>query len=90
MSRVNPFRRIASLAGPAAAVAAVVLLTPAAMPLAHAQAAQSIQQAAVSNALKSDSAKSDNAKSDGAKPAASQTTGAGNVAAVNQAGPATP
>ena len=85
MSHVSPFCRIAALAGPAAAVAAVVLLTPAATPLAHAQAAQPIQQAAVSNA-----AKSDNAKSDSAKPAASQTTGTGNVAAVDQAGPAQP
>ena len=80
MSRVSPFRRIAALAGPAAAVAAVVLLTPAAASLAHAQAGQPIQQAAVSSAAKSDSA----------KPAASQTTGTGNVAAVDQAGPAQP
>ena len=80
MSRVSPFRRIAALAGPAAAVAAVVLLTPAAASLAHAQAGQPIQQAAVSSAAKSDSA----------KPAPSQTTGIGNVAAVDQAGPAQP
>ncbi|MGA7997708.1 MAG: SGNH/GDSL hydrolase family protein [Bradyrhizobium sp.] len=80
MSRVSPFRRIAALAGPAAAVAAVVLLTPAAASLAHAQAGQPIQQAAVSSAAKSDSA----------KPAPSQTTGTGNVAAVDQAGPAQP
>jgi lysophospholipase L1-like esterase len=84
MSRVSPFRRIAALAGPAAAVAAVVLLTPAATSLAHAQAGQPIQQAAVSSAAKFDSA----------KPAPSQTTGTGtgtgNVAAVDQAGPAQP
>ncbi len=80
MSCVSPFRRIAALAGPAAAVAAVVLLTPAAASLAHAQAGQPIQQAAVSSAAKSDSA----------KPAPSQTTGIGNVAAVDQAGPAQP
>jgi lysophospholipase L1-like esterase len=80
MSRVIPFRRIAALAGPAAAVAAVVLLTPAAASLAHAQAGQPIQQAAVTSAAKSDSA----------KPAASQTTGTGNVAAVDQSNPAQP
>jgi lysophospholipase L1-like esterase len=77
MSRVSPFRRIAALAGRAAAVAAVVLLTPAASSLAHAQAGQPIQQAAVSSGAKSDSA----------KPAASQTTGTGNVAAVDPAQP---
>ena len=76
MSRVSPFCRMAALVGPAAAVAAVVLLTPASMSLAHAQAAQSVQEAAVSDAAKSGSA----------KPAASQTTG--NVAAVDQASPA--
>jgi lysophospholipase L1-like esterase len=79
MSRVSPFRRIA-LAGPAAAVAAVVLLSPAAASRAHAQAGQPIQQAAVTSAAKSDSA----------KPAASQTTGTGNVAAVDQSNPAQP
>jgi lysophospholipase L1-like esterase len=78
MSRVSPFCRMAALAGPAAAVAAVVLLTPASMPRAHAQVSQPIQQAAVSSA----------AKSDNAKPAASQTIGTGNVAAVDQANPA--
>ena len=57
-----------------------MLLTPAAASLAHAQAGQPIQQAAVSSAAKSDSA----------KPAPSQTTGIGNVAAVDQAGPAQP
>jgi len=80
MSRVCPFRRIAALAGPAAAVAAVVLLTPAAASLAHAQAGQPIQQAAVSSAAKSDSA----------RPAASQTTGTGNVATVDPSAPAQP
>ena len=78
MSRVSPFCRMAALVGPAAAVAAVVLLAPASMSLAHAQAAQSVQEAAVSDAAKSGSA----------KPAASQTTGTGNVAAVDQASPA--
>ena len=85
MSRVSPFRRIAALAGPVAAVAAVVLLAPAAVSLAHAQAAQPIQQAAVSSA-----AKSDNSKSDNPKPAASQATGTGNVAAVDPSNPAQP
>jgi lysophospholipase L1-like esterase len=85
MSRVSPFRRIAALAGSAAAIAAVVLLSPAAASLARAQAGQPIQQAAVSSAAKTDSA----------KPAASQTTGAqttgtGNVAAIDQAGPPQP
>jgi len=71
MSFHRPFRQIASLA--MAAVAAFLLLTPAAIPSARAQAAQ---QAALSN----------NAKSDSARPPASQTTtGAGNVAAVDQA-----
>ena len=74
MSFHRPFRQIASLA--VAAVAAFLLLTPAAIPSARAQAAQAAQQAALSN----------NAKSDSARPPASQTTtGAGNVAAVDQA-----
>ena len=74
MSFHRPFRQIASLAMPA--VAAFLLLTPAAIPSARAQAAQAAQQAALSN----------NAKSDSARPPASQTTtGAGNVAAVDQA-----
>src|ERR1700676_2109556 len=74
MSFHRPFRQIASLA--VAAVAAFLLLTPAAIPSARAQAAQAAQQAALSN----------NAKSDSASPPASQTTtGAGNVAAVDQA-----
>jgi lysophospholipase L1-like esterase len=85
MSRESPFCRIAALAAPAAAVAAVVLLAPAAMSRAHAQAAQPLQQAAVSRA-----ANSDNANSDSAKPPASQTTGTGNLAAVDPAGPAQP
>jgi len=80
MSFHRPFYRKASLAAPV--VAALVLLMPPSVPVARAQAAQ---QAALS-----DSAKSDAPKSDGAKPAASQTTGAsgaGNVAAVDQANP---
>ena len=80
MSGFSPFRRMAALAGAMAAVAAVVLLTPASISLVGAEAAQPIQQAAVSSV----------AKSDNAKPAASQTTGTGSLAAVDQAGPAQP
>jgi lysophospholipase L1-like esterase len=80
MSCFSPFRRIAALAGPLAAVAAVVLLTPASMSLAGAEAAQPIQQAAVSEV----------APPGNAKPSASQTIGTGNVAAVDQANPAQP
>jgi lysophospholipase L1-like esterase len=83
MSCVRPFCRVASLA--AAAVAAFVLLTPAAMPSAQAQAAQAAQQATLS-----DSAKSNSTNSDSATPSASQTTGAGSVAAVDQANPSQP
>jgi lysophospholipase L1-like esterase len=68
---------MAALTGPAVAVAAVVLLTPASLSLARAEAAQPIQQAAVSAA----------AKSDNAKPAASST---GTAALVDQANPAQP
>jgi lysophospholipase L1-like esterase len=76
MSCHRPFYRTTSLA--AAAVAALVVLTPAQVPPARAQAAQGAQQATLSVDTKSDSA----------KPAASQTTGAGTVAAVDQANPA--
>jgi len=79
MFGVSPFRRMAVLTGPAVAVAAVVLLTPASLSLARAEAAQPIQQAAVSAA----------AKSDNAKPAAS-STGTGAAALVDQANPAQP
>jgi lysophospholipase L1-like esterase len=76
MSCHRPFCRIASLALPA--VAAFVLLTPAAIPAARAQVAQAAQQAALANG----------AKSDGARlPASQTTTGAGNVAAVGEANP---
>jgi len=77
----RPFCRNTSLA--AAAVAALVLLTPAQVVPVRAQAAQAAQQATPSDITKSDSAKSDSAK-----PPASQKTGAGNVAAVDQANPA--
>src|SRR6266850_795024 len=76
MSCHRPFCRTTSLA--AAAVAALVLLTPVQVPPARAQAAQAGQQATLSVDTKSDSA----------KPPASQTTGAGTVAAVDQANPA--
>ena len=88
MSRVSPFHRIAALARPAAAVAAVVLLTPLAALPAHAQAGQSIQQAAVSSAAKSDNAKPAAAPTTGTQTTGTQTTGA--AAAVDQAGPAQP
>jgi lysophospholipase L1-like esterase len=79
MSRLRPFCRTPALAAPA--VAALLLLTPAAMMPAHAQAAQAAQQQA---------AVSDGVKSDGAKPAEPQTTGMGNVAAVDPANPSQP
>ena len=79
MSRHRPFYRTPALAAPA--VAALLLLTPAAMMPAHAQIAQAAQQQA---------AVSDGVKSDGAKPAEPQTTGKGNVAAVDPANPAQP
>ena len=86
MSCFSPFCRMTALA--ASAVAALVL-TPAVMPFAHAQSAQPIQQAAISEA-KPDAAKPEAAKSDAAKPPASQTTGTGNVAAVDPANPSQP
>ena len=76
MNCLSPFCRMTALAGPA--VAAMMLLTPASMSRAQAQAAQPIQQAAVSELAKSGSA----------KPAASPTTGSGNVVSVDPANPA--
>ena len=78
MSCHRPFCRIASPA--AVAVAALLLLTPASIEPARAQAAQAGQQAALSDGTKSGST----------RPPASQTTGVaatGNVAAVDQANP---
>jgi lysophospholipase L1-like esterase len=75
MSFVRPFCGIASLAAPA--VAAFVLLTPAMMPVAHAQA---LQQAALSGGAKSDSFRA----------SASQTVGTGNAVAVDQTNPQQP
>jgi lysophospholipase L1-like esterase len=80
MSFVRPFCRVASLV--AAAGAAVVLLTPGAMPSARAQTAQAAHQAALSDGTKSGRAESDNAK-----PPASPSSGAGTVASVDQANP---
>jgi lysophospholipase L1-like esterase len=76
MSFVHPFCRIAALPGPAVAVAALMVLAVASMPAAYAQAIQPIQHAAVSSA-----------KSEAAKSSGSQTIGAGNGAAVDQADP---
>lgn len=81
MSCFSPFCRMAALAGLAVVVAAVVLLTPASISLSRAQAAQPMQQATVSEVAKSDNAK---------PPAASQTTGMGTAAPVDQADPAQP
>jgi lysophospholipase L1-like esterase len=78
MSRLSPFRRIAALAGSAIAVTAVVMLTPACLSLARAEAAQPTQQAAVSPP----------AKSDNARPATSPATGT--AAPTDQANPAQP
>jgi len=83
MSFCRPFFRVTTLAVPA--VAALVGLTPASILPARAQVAEAARQATLS-----DSAKSDTTKSDGVKPPAAQTTGAtgaGNVAAVDQANP---
>ena len=75
LSFVRPFCGIASLAAPA--VAAFVLLAPALMPVAHAQA---LQQAALSGGAKSDSFRA----------SASQTVGTGNAVAVDQTNPQQP
>jgi lysophospholipase L1-like esterase len=83
MSCRYPFCPITALAVPA--VAAFVLLIPASILPARAQAAEAAQRATIS-----ESAKSDTTQSDRAKPPAAQTTGAtgaGNVAAVDQANP---
>jgi lysophospholipase L1-like esterase len=75
MSFVRPFRGTTPLA--ASAVAALVLLAPASMPRARAQA---MQQAALSGLAKSDSVRA----------SASQTTGTGNATAVDQSGSSQP
>jgi lysophospholipase L1-like esterase len=75
----RPFYRIASLAAPA--VAALVLLTPASLRPARAQAAQAAPSAAPSDSSK---------PADSIQPPASQSTGAGNLASVNQADPSQP
>ena len=76
MSRHRPFYRTAALAAPA--VAALMLLTPAPILPARAQPAQ---------AALAPQQTTDSAKPDSARPPVSQTTGAGNVAAVDQANP---
>jgi lysophospholipase L1-like esterase len=63
------------------AVVALVLLAPAVIPSARAQAAQAAQQAALSGSAKSDSAR---------LPSSQTTTGTGNVAAVDQTPPPPP
>jgi len=75
MSRHRPFYRTAALAAPA--VAALVLLPESILP-ARAQPAQ---------AALAPQQTTDSAKPDSARPPVSQTTGAGNVAAVDQANP---
>jgi lysophospholipase L1-like esterase len=76
MSRHRPFYRTAALA--AAAVAALMLLTPASILPARTQPAQ---------AARAPQQTTDGARPDSAGPPVSQTTGAGNVAAVDQANP---
>src|SRR5713226_7928080 len=76
MSHHRPFYRTAALAAPA--VAALVLLTPASILPARAQPAQ---------VARAPQQTTDSAGPDGARPPVSQTTGAGNVAAVDQANP---
>jgi lysophospholipase L1-like esterase len=90
MSFDRPF--FAKTSVTASAFAAFVLLAPTLILPARSQAAQ---QSALSDSAKSDSAKSDLAKSDSVKSEsanapASQTTGAGNVASVDQAKPSQP
>jgi lysophospholipase L1-like esterase len=83
MSCHYPFCKVTALAVPA--VAALVLLTSASILPARAQAAEAAQRATLS-----ESAKSDTTQSDRVRPPAAQTTGAtgaGNVAAVDQANP---
>jgi lysophospholipase L1-like esterase len=90
MSFVRPFCRMTLLA--VSAVAALVLLTPASIPSARAQATQqATQQTTPPDTAKSEgaseSAKSERAKSERAKPETSQTTGTGNVASTDHANP---
>src|SRR5258708_22070608 len=83
MSCHYPFCRVTALAAPA--VAALVLLTPTSILPTRAQAAEAAQRATLS-----ESAKSDTSQSERVRPPAAQTTGAtgaGNIAAVDQANP---
>src|SRR5512132_1414841 len=88
MSCRCPFCRVTVLAIPA--VAALVLLTPASIAPVRAQGSEAAQRATLSDSAKSDNTRSDATRSDGAKPPVAHTTGAtgaGNVAAVDQANP---
>jgi lysophospholipase L1-like esterase len=87
MSYVRPFYRNTSRA--VSAVAALLLLTPAAIATVRAQSAPVDQRAALSEGAKSEAVKSEAAKSETPAPTASKTTGAVNspaVAAIGQAG----
>jgi len=83
MSCLSPFHAKAALA-------VALLLAPACIASALAQAAPPIQQAAIAEGAKSDAAKSNTAKSEAARPAASPAGGAGTVAAVDSANPPQP
>jgi lysophospholipase L1-like esterase len=85
MSFDRPFFAKTSLT--ASTLAAFMLLAPALILPARSQAAQ---QSALSDSAKSDIAKSDGGKSETVKPPAFQTTGAGNVASVDQPNPSQP
>jgi lysophospholipase L1-like esterase len=90
MSCLSPFCRTSALAG--AAVAALLLLTPALTLSARAQTAQAAHQPGRSELARSseltnssEANPSERDKSDSGKPEPSQTTGAGNVASVDRA-----
>ena len=83
MSRYCPFRSSISLT--ALATATFALLTPWCVSPLHAQMAQ--QQTNQQAAALSDKAKSEAAKSEAAKSPVAQTTGTGNVAAVDPSSP---
>jgi lysophospholipase L1-like esterase len=74
----------------APAVAALMLLTPAAIAPARAQTAQAGQQAALSDSARSEAARSEATRSEATRPPASQTTGTGNAASVDPANPSQP
>jgi lysophospholipase L1-like esterase len=79
----------------APAVAALVLLTPAAIAPARAQTAQAGQQAALSDSARSEAARSEATRSEATRseatrPPALQTTGTGNSTSVDPANPSQP